>query len=143
MVERLATVADTRVRADDVEPAELFDAAVHRGLDCVVVTHVHLGGDDAPVQLLDQVRGFRQIVGSRRLDLRIAADRAADVDRDDVGALFGQANRVATSLAARRAGDECDLALYASRHNFPRSRRLDQKLIDRSGTFAWNYRRGQ
>ena len=36
---------------------------------------------------------------------------SAEVDRDDVGALFGQPDRVAAALPARRAGDECDLSL--------------------------------
>ena len=50
----------------------------------------------------------------------IAADRTADVDGDDVRAFFGEPDRVTATLAARRAGDECDLALYPSRHSPPR-----------------------
>ena len=41
-------------------------------------------------------------------------DVFAEVDGDDVGALFGQPNRVAAALAACGAGDECDLAFNAS-----------------------------
>ena len=39
-----------------------------------------------------------------------ALDIVADVDGDDVGALFGQPHRVAAALAAGGAGDEGDLA---------------------------------
>ncbi len=47
LVQSVARVADARVGDHDVEPAELLDAAVDRGLQRVVVTNVDLGGDDA------------------------------------------------------------------------------------------------
>jgi hypothetical protein len=58
-------------------------------------------------------------------------DRAADVDGDDVGTLFGQPSRVTAALTARRTGDERNLALYSPRHGPARSPR--SYLIDRSG----------
>src|SRR5262245_1728297 len=105
-VERLPTVADSRVGADDVQPSQLLDAAVDGGLDRFVVANVDLGGDDAAVQLLDQICGFSQVVWSGRLDLGVAAHRGTDVDGDDVGTLLGQTYRVATSLPACGSGDE-------------------------------------
>ena len=119
MVECLAAVADSGVGADDVQSPELLDAAVDRGLERVVIADVDLGRDDAPVQLLDEVRSLGEVIGRGRRDLRVAADRPADVDRDDVRALFSQPDRMTAALAARRAGDERDLALYPSRHDFP------------------------
>ena len=68
LVQRLAAVADAGVGADDVQPAELLDAAVHRGFEGVVVTHIDLGGDDAPVESLDEIGGLGEIVGCRRRD---------------------------------------------------------------------------
>ena len=79
-------------------------------------------------------------------DLSISADRTADVDRDDVRAFLSEPDCVTATLAARRASNECDLALHPSRHNaslprfaggdlFTRSR-SDLKLFDRSGTMA-------
>src|SRR6185437_14814549 len=41
----------------------------------------------------------------------------ADVDRDDVRALFREPDRVAAALAAARAGHEGDLACYSSCHD--------------------------
>ena len=122
VVERLAAVADTGVGADDVQSPQLLDPAVNRGLDRVVIPYVDLGRDDAPVQLLDQIRSLREVIGGGRRDLGVAADRPADIDGDDVRALFGEPNRVAAALAASRTGDESNLALYPSRHDSPRSR---------------------
>ena len=116
LVESLSAVADSGVGADDVQPAELFDTAVHRRFESVVVTHVDLGGHDAPVQALDQVGGLGQVIRRRWWDLAAAADRSADVDRDDVGTLLRQAHRVTAALAASGAGDKRDLALNPSGH---------------------------
>ena len=63
LVERLTAVADAGIGDDDVQPPQLLDAAVDGALECVVVTHVDLGGHDAPVQTLD--RGRRSRPGRR------------------------------------------------------------------------------
>jgi hypothetical protein len=82
------------------------------------VAHVGLLGDDAPVQRLDlqrslgQVRRRRHRVG-HRVDLR------TDVDGDDVRSVARQPDRVAAALAARRAGDEGDLAFELARRRVP------------------------
>ena len=79
-------------------------------LERVVVANVDLGGDDAPVEVLDQVRGLGEVLG-RRTHRRRGVEVLADVDGDDVGAFLRQPHRVAAALAARRTGDERDLAL--------------------------------
>jgi len=48
-----------------------------------------------------------------------AVDLFAQIERDDVGALLREPNRVAAALAARRARDEGDLALELSCHAAP------------------------
>ena len=58
LVQRVATVADTGVGHDDVEPAQLLHSAVDRFLQGGVVAHVDFGGHDAAVVALDQVGGF-------------------------------------------------------------------------------------
>ena len=82
---------------------------VERRLQRVVVADVDLGGDDAPAERLDLVDRLGEIVRCRhrvgdRVDLR------GDVDRDDVGALFGQSDRVAAALTAGGPGDEGHLS---------------------------------
>ena len=89
----VAAVADAGVGDDDVQPAQLLDAGVDRGLERVVVAHVDLGGVDAAVVALDQIRGLGQILRCRQRNLH-AVDLLTDVDGDDVGALFGQPHRV-------------------------------------------------
>ena len=119
LVQRRTAVADAGVGDDDVQPAELLDARVDRGLQRVVVAHVDLGGVDAAVVALDQVCGLGQILrgGQRNLN---ALDLLTDVDGDDVGAFLRQPHGVRAALAARRAGDESDLAFNTSSH-FPTS----------------------
>jgi hypothetical protein len=94
----------------------LFDAAVHRGLQCGEVTNVDFGGHDPAVQSFDQVGGFSEVIRCGRRNAGVVADRSADVDRDDVGALLRQSDRVAAALAARRTGDERDLSRNSSTH---------------------------
>jgi hypothetical protein len=48
--------------------------------------------------------------------VRHAGDLGTQVHRDDVGAFFGQPDRVAAALSAGGAGDESDLALYSPWH---------------------------
>ena len=59
-------------------------------------------------------RGLGEVFRGGRGRGRVV-EPAADVDRDDVGALFGEPHRVAAALAARGAGDERDLAVYTIR----------------------------
>jgi len=47
LVQPGAIGADACIRDDDVEPAELFDAAVHCGLQCLEIADIDLLGDDA------------------------------------------------------------------------------------------------
>ena len=49
-VQRLATIADSGVRADDVQSTQLLDPAVDRRFDRVVVPDIDLGGHDATIQ---------------------------------------------------------------------------------------------
>ena len=112
----VAAVADACVGDDDVQPAQLIDAGVDRCLERVVVAHVDLGGVDAAVVALDQIRGLGQVLRCGQRDPAFGDNWLTDVDGDDVGALFGQPHRMAATLAARRAGDESDLAFNTSSH---------------------------
>ena len=114
LVQRVAAVADACVGHDDVQPAQLLDAAVHGGLQGVVVTHVDFGRVDPAIMALDEVGGLGQILGRRCRNRGVLHDRLTDVDGDDVGALLRQPHRVATALTARRPGDESDFALNTS-----------------------------
>ena len=110
-----AEAEDPGVGRHDVEPPEPGHAVVQRGLQRAVVPHVGLGGHDAAVEGLDLLDRLGQVRRARHR-VRDGRDLARDVDRDDVGAFFGQPDRVAAALAARRAGDEGDLALYSPWH---------------------------
>ena len=98
---------------DDVDLAEFGDAALQCLTQLGRLAHVGLGRDDAATGLLDELGGLLEILG-RRHGVADGRDVLAQVDRDDVRAFFGQPDRVAASLAARRAGDECDFPLNAS-----------------------------
>jgi hypothetical protein len=135
LVEGRPAVADAGVRNDDVESAQLFDAAVHNRRQRVEVAHVHLGGDDAPVEVLDEVGGFGEVIGCGPGDVA-AGDSLADIDGDDVGALLGQAHSMAAALTARCAADERNFALNSSTHgatSFPRTPHA-HILVDRPGS---------
>src|SRR5690349_10239048 len=121
LVQRLAAVANAGVGDDDVQPAQLLDTVVHGFLEGVEVTDVDLGGDDPAIEAFDQIRSLRQVVRGGRCNLRVRGDRAADVDRDDVGPLSGESHCVAATLSACCAGDEGDLARYSSCHDPPHS----------------------
>jgi hypothetical protein len=109
--------ADARVGADDVELAELGDARVDRLLERAQVAHVGLAGDDPPVKRLDRLDRLGQVgFGAHAIAHGVVVGE--DVDRDDVGALLGQPDRVTAALTAARAGDEGDLALYSSWHGY-------------------------
>ena len=61
-VECQAAVADSGVRADDVQSTQLLNTTVGGGLDGDVVADVDLGSHDATIQLLDQVRSLREVI---------------------------------------------------------------------------------
>jgi hypothetical protein len=70
----------------------------------------------SPLLSLDLLDRLGQVfLGRRRVDLH-RVDRPGDVDGDDVRALFRQPDSVTAALAARRPGDEGDLARYSSWH---------------------------
>ena len=121
----MAAVADAGIGDDDVEPAHLFDARVHRGLQRVVVADIDLGGVDPPVVPLDQIRGLGQILRRGCGDQIDCVDLLTDVDGDDVGTFLRQPYRVRPALAAGRAGDESDLAFNTSSHCY-----LNSSLVD-------------
>ncbi len=82
------------------------------------LAHVGLRGDDAAAGLLDELGGLLEVLG-RRHRVADGRDVLAQVDRDDVGALLGQPDRVTAALPARGAGDECDFPLNASHCRCP------------------------
>ena len=104
---------DPRLGHHDVDVPQLGQALLERRGQLRPLAHVGLDRHDVPVLRLDQPDGLLQVVrpGQRVLD---RGDVAAQVDRDDVGALPGQPHRVAAALAARRARDEGDFALDTS-----------------------------
>jgi hypothetical protein len=114
-VEPSSDSANACVGDDDVQAAELLDAAVDGRLERVVIADVDLGGDDPSVQRLDQVGRFREVFGSRRWGWRVG-EGLADVDGDDVRAFLRQPHSMTTSLPPRRASDERNLALYPAGH---------------------------
>lgn len=100
---------DTSVRRDDVESAEFGDGRVDAVRQGLGVTDINFDGDDATTQLLNEQGGLGEFLGGpcRVPDVD---DVVGNVDRDDVGALFGQANRMCTPLTAcRPPGDQATL----------------------------------
>jgi len=77
------------------------------------VTDVGLAGDDAPVEGL-HLFGCLGEVRLGGAPVWHGCDVLADVDRDDVGTLFGQPNRVRPALAPGGSRDERDLSLDSS-----------------------------
>ncbi len=106
---------DAGVGRHDVQPAQLGHAVVQSRLQRGIIADVGLGRHDPPVQRLDLLDRLGQVL-RRRHRVRYRLHLAAQVDRDDVGTLLGQPDRVAASLAARRSGDEGDFAFHSSRH---------------------------
>ena len=95
---------------NDVDATELGGAAIRCRVKSMDVTDVRHLDDTTTSGLFNQPLGLvevlarRQVVG-HRIDLR------TDVDRDDVGAILGQSDRVRPPLAPRCPGDEGDLSL--------------------------------
>ena len=67
-----------------------------------LVPHVGLAGHDAPVQRLDLLDRLGQVVRAWPSGTATAADLAADVHRDDVGAFLGQPDGVTVVHAVRQ-----------------------------------------
>ena len=91
-------------------PPSCGDAVFECLLQLRGIAYVGLGGDDAPAGLLDEGGRLLEVLrrGHRVAD---GVDVLAQVHRDDVGAFFGQPDRVAAALPARCPGDEGDLPL--------------------------------
>jgi hypothetical protein len=110
----------TPAAVTDVELAEFGQSALQSRLQPRGVADVGLRNHYSLTGFLDQPRGLVEILpgGHRVAD---GVDVAADVDRDDVGALLGQPDGVTPALATARSRDECDLARYPAlrfSHNF-------------------------
>jgi hypothetical protein len=93
--------------------AQLRHPLVDRPAERRRVAHVRRARHHAPPHGSDALHGLREVVGSREPVLHRVGLRA-DVDRDDVGALLREPDRVAATLPARRAGDERDLPVEAT-----------------------------
>ena len=83
------------------------------------VADVRLPGDNPAVQVLDRFGGLLQIL-RRGERVQVGLDLLADIDGDDVGALFGEADGMAPTLAAPRPGDECNLPFQPTCHGSPK-----------------------
>ena len=78
--------------------------------DGVCVAHVGLTGNDASALLLDEPDGLIEVLGAG-VGIVDGVDVAADVQRDDVGAVGGKSGRMCATLASGRSGDEGDFAV--------------------------------
>ena len=84
---------DAGIGQNEVQPAELRRALCENRLQWIEVADVGLLGDDAPPGLLDQLDGLGEVLLGRHR-VGDAVELLAEVDGDDVGALFGEPNRV-------------------------------------------------
>src|SRR5215471_20942453 len=101
------------VGADDVDATERLSRLGQHRLNVSALAHVCNSGEGAASSGLNAGKGFIEIsAGGKRVAHRINV--AAEVDQDDVGALFGQAQRVVTALTTGASGDEGDLPFYTS-----------------------------
>jgi hypothetical protein len=107
--------ADAGVGDHDVELAELVerlgDDALHRG----TVADVGLDGHRPPAELLDELHSLGEVVLVGQ-PVRHRRDVGTQVGQHHVGAGGGQRQRVRTSLAATRAGDESDPSVELVHH---------------------------
>src|SRR4051794_37003157 len=108
---------DACVGEHEVDPAEFGDTIGHRCLQPSEVADIALFRHDATTRLLDQIHGFVEVLRRGHL-IPDAVDLATQIERDDVGALFGESDGMRTTLTAGRPGDECDLARQLSCHDF-------------------------
>jgi hypothetical protein len=109
---------DAGVAEHDVDRSDLGHAPLERLPKLGFVAHVGLRAEDAPVERLDLPDGLGQVIGGGHR-IGHAVDLPADVHRDDVRALLGQADGMAAALTARGTGDEGDLALELSHYGPP------------------------
>jgi hypothetical protein len=84
---------DARIGEDEVDTAEFCHAVGHGRLQPLEITHVALFGHDAAAGLLDEVDGLVEVFG-RGQRIGHAVDLVAQIERDDVGALFSESDRV-------------------------------------------------
>ena len=83
--------------------AEALDPLLHGGVDLCVFTHVGLGRHNFAADLFDQPDGLVEVgLGGQRVELGDGGHVLADVDADDFGALFRQADGVRPTLAPGR-----------------------------------------
>ena len=101
---------DPRIGEHEVDSAQFGDAVGHRGLEPFEVADVALFGDDAAARFLDEVDRLVEVLRAGHR-IRHGGHLLAQVERDDVRALFGKPDRVRTTLPPCRAGDERDLPL--------------------------------
>src|ERR1700733_13568138 len=133
---------DAGVGEEHVDRAEFGRARLEGLLRRGGGAEVGAGGEDPPVQGLDLLDRLGEVLwgGHRVSD---GGDLLANVDRDDVGALLGEPDRVAAALAARRTGDESDLAFKLSHDLALLSFARPVVLVGRArgfapGGFAWS-----
>jgi hypothetical protein len=89
--------------------AKLRDTLSDDRFKCCEVTNIGLSEHYPAVELLHQLYGLVNI-GCCRQRIVNTVDVAANVDRDDIRPLLGQASCVRPSLPACRSGDESDLS---------------------------------
>ena len=99
------------------------------------ITDVGLRSHYPPSGLLDQVRGLLEVLGPGH-GIADGGEVLTDVDRDDVGSLFGQSYRMAATLPTTGSGDESDFALNAS-HETSFHRCCEMGLSERTVMQHW------
>jgi hypothetical protein len=104
---------DAGVGHDDVQASELRHPGREHALQISRLAHVAGLRHDAAIQGLDEPNRLLE-VGRRGARVRGAGDLGAQVERDDVGAILGQPDRVAAPLAAGSPGHERDLSVESS-----------------------------
>jgi hypothetical protein len=121
---RLAVCRQAGVRTDDVDVAELGQAIAYDTVDGLLGADVRFPDHDSLALLLDKPPGLVKI-SLRRHRVSDVLDIVTDVERDYVRAFTGEANRMRTTLAARRTGNERYFSREAAAHDaaFPRARR--------------------
>jgi hypothetical protein len=104
---------DTGIGQHDVEVPERVATRGDGVLQLPVLAHVGPDRDDAPPEVAHELLGLGQ-VGVARHGVGDGRQVGAEVDGDDVGALFRQPDGVRATLPATRPRDERDLAVEQS-----------------------------